>query len=104
MSTMNPADMAAMKQAGENGMGKMANVGPDTTIRDFFSRLGVDVDGPVTQLQQFAQNEIEKGDPLNKMENIAATTPPSAGDANPPPQAPPGGMPSAAPGLDGLMM
>jgi hypothetical protein len=77
MSIFNPADAAAMKQSGE--------INAQTTIRDFFASKGVDVDGPITQLIQFAGDQAQKANPMNKMKAMAG-------------QSAPPGMPPGGPG------
>lgn len=62
-SVLNPTDAAMMKQDGE--------VTPDMTVRDYFAKLGVDVDGPVTQLVEMGQREMQKANPMNKMQAIS---------------------------------
>lgn len=102
MSITNPADMAAMKQAKDSGQGQFAGMDEQTSIRDFFGQLGIDVDGPVTQLAQFAKDQTQKGSPLGKMENIAGAIPPGGPDLPPGvPAQPPGA--GGAPGIDSLM-
>ena len=101
MSVANPADLAAMKQGVDTGQGQFGGMDANTSIRDFFGKLGIDVDGPVEQLKKFSQDTMKNGDPLGKMENIAGGIPPGGPDLPPgvPPQ-PPG---AGAPGMDGLM-
>lgn len=83
-SMFNPTDVASMKQdvAGMGGMG------PDTTIRNYLGTMGIDVDGPVTQLTDFAKKQTDNADPLKKMQNMAGK--PSMGPAEPAPEG--GGM------------
>lgn len=109
MSMANPTDMAAMKQSKDAGMGQFAGMDKGTTVRDFFGKLGVDVDGPVTQLAELAKNQMKKGNPLGKMASMAEPPAgpgprpqPPGGPGGPPPMPPPGG-PGGEPGLDGLM-
>lgn len=81
MSIFNPVDATAMRESGE--------ITPQTTIREFFASKGVDVDGPVSQLVQFVQDQAKKASPLGKMQAIAGQ------GQGPQPQAPPpdlGGM------------
>lgn len=92
LSPFNPNDLAAMK-----GSGRFT---PDMTVRDYFGQLGVDVDGPVTQLVQLAQKGMENASPLGKMKNISADMQGSAG-ARPPAQ--PNLGPPASGGLEGLI-
>jgi len=98
-SIFNPADMAAMKQSGQFSQ--------NMTVRQAMEKLGIDVDGPVAQLTEFAKKQVENANPLNKMKNIAQ------GGGAPPPGGPPpgdlGGNPPPTPppaqgqGLEGLL-
>ena len=63
LSVMNPQDAFLMA---EKGM-----LRADMTIRELFSGLGVDVEGPVAQLAEMVQRETQKANPLNKMKAIA---------------------------------
>lgn len=63
LSVLNPQDAFVMA---EKGM-----LRKDMTIRELFSGLGVDVEGPVTQLAEMVQRETQKSNPLNKMKAIA---------------------------------
>jgi len=63
LSIMNPQDAFLMA---EKGM-----LRPDMTIRELFSGLGVDVEGPVAQLADMVQRETQKANPLNKMKAVA---------------------------------
>jgi hypothetical protein len=102
MSIFNPTDMAAMATPGHPGQ-----VDPTkTTVREFFEGFGVDVDGPVMQLIDFTNKQVDNANPVKKMQNIAGTgTPPSSG----PPTAGPemaNRMPQGAPtnaSLEGLV-
>jgi len=98
-SIFNPTDMAMMKQEGE--------ISANMTVREYFAKLGVDVEGPITQLVDLAKDQMQKGDPLNKMKAIAGSPaggPPMGG---PPrgqlPQAPGGGVAPPTPGMSGLL-
>jgi hypothetical protein len=62
LSVMNPQDAFLMA---EKGM-----LRPDMTIRELFSGLGVDVEGPVAQLADMVQRETQKANPLNKMKAV----------------------------------
>lgn len=97
MGMFNPADMASMKKDASMGSGPFAGMSKDTTVRDFFGKLGVDVDGPVSQLTELAKSQVQKSNPLSKMGNIAKSPVPGGGQpsAQPP-------MPEQA-GLEGLM-
>lgn len=63
LSIMNPQDAFLMA---EKGM-----LRPDMTIRELFSSLGVDVEGPVAQLADMVQRETQKANPLNKMKAVS---------------------------------
>jgi hypothetical protein len=63
LSVLNPQDAFVMA---EKGM-----LRKDMTIRELFSGLGVDVEGPVTQLSEMVTRETEKANPLNKMKAAA---------------------------------
>ena len=84
MSIFNPVDAAAMKESGQ--------FSSNMSIRDFFAQQGVDVDGPVTQLLQFAKDQAKKASPLGKMQAIAGQGAPPAGQqagqapSEPPPE------------------
>lgn len=92
-SMFNPTDMSMMKQEGE--------ITPDMTIRDYFSKLGVDVDGPVTQLIEMGKQQMQKANPLNKMQAIAGGPKMGQPQGQPPPM--PQGGPPEAPGMSGLL-
>jgi hypothetical protein len=78
MSVMNPADLAAMKQGG--------SVTADTPLVDFFGNLGLDVaTATVGDFANWSKKQMEKGNPVGKMVNMAG------GDQSP-------GGPSGAPG------
>lgn len=63
LSIMNPQDAFLMA---EKGM-----LRKDMTIRELFSSLGVDVEGPVVQLADMVQRETQKANPLNKMKAVS---------------------------------
>lgn len=92
-SMFNPADLAGMKQTGD--------VTPQMTVRDFLQKMGIDVDGPVTQLQEFAQKQVQGGKALGKMQNIALA--PGQGAPRVPPQGGPPTGPPERPGMRGLL-
>jgi len=87
-SMLNPADLAGMKQSGMGGSGG--------TVRDFLSKLGIDVEGPVQQLVDFGKKQLQGGPPMNKMKAIAGGAP-----GGPPPGPPPGGPPPGRPAPGG---
>jgi hypothetical protein len=99
LSMLNPGDAAMMA-----GSGKFT---PDMTVRDYFKQLGIDVDGPVTQLVQLAQKQTQNANPINKMRNIAADTALQKGGQPPTmpgvkPMVAPPGQPSPS-GMEGLL-
>lgn len=99
LSVLNPADAQLQFASGQ--------ITPDMTIRDFFSKQGIDVDGPVSQLTDFISKQQQNANPVNKMRNIAADTALQKGGG---PQTMPGVKPMVAPpgqpspaGMEGLM-
>jgi hypothetical protein len=93
-SLMNPADLAAMKQTGD--------VTPNMTVRDLLQKMGIDVDGPVSQLQEFAKKQVQGATGLGKMNSIAGM--PGGQGAPPPTPGPgPGGPPPGGPSPPGGM-
>jgi hypothetical protein len=99
MSALNPTDAAMMGSSGQ--------FTPDMTVADYFQKLGIDVNGPVTQLVDFAKKQQENANPINKMRNIAADTALQKGGQPPTmpgvkPMVAPPGQPSPS-GLQGLM-
>ncbi len=97
MSMFNPVDMASMKKEASVGAGPMGGMDRETTVRDFLGKMGIDVDGPVTQLSDLVKSQTEKANPLTKMQKISGG--PGPGGANQGAQPP---MPEPA-GLAGLM-
>ena len=96
-SVFNPVDASMMKQEGE--------IRPDMTVREYFAKLGVDVEGPVSQLIDMAKDQMGKADPMNKMKSIAGGPMPGPKMGQPggqPPQQPMGRRPQAA-GMEGLL-
>ena len=68
MSIMNPMDLAAMKQSGEfSDMESM-------TVADVMMKMGIDPNGPATQLVEFGRKQVENADMVGKMQNIASDT------------------------------
>lgn len=67
LSVMNPQDAFLMA---ERGM-----LRKDMSVRELFSTLGVDVEGPVTQLSEMVQRETQKANPLNKMKAAVSASP-----------------------------
>jgi len=101
MSMFNPTDLAAAKASGEYNS--------QMTVRQVFEKLGVDVDGPATQLMELAKKQTQNANPLTKMRNIAASGQnsgpapapmPGAGGAPPPGTTPP---PAGGGGLGALL-
>ena len=88
MSPFNPTDLGMMKQ----------NMSPDMSVRDFMSQMGIDVDGPVSQLEQLAGKQTSNATGLGKMRNIAKAPP--MGGAPMGPSGPPAGP---SPGMDKLL-
>jgi len=93
MSIFNPTDAAMMKQNGQ--------LDPNMSIRDFFQMNGVDVDGPISQLVKFAQDQIGKANPLNKMQAIAGQGPMQQPQGQP--QGLPQGQEQGSPDLNALL-
>ncbi len=62
-SILNPTDAATMQARGQ--------MDPNMSIRDWLGQFGVDVEGPVGQLQQFMKKQSQNANPLTKMQNIA---------------------------------
>ena len=82
MSILNPTDRTMLKQSGR--------ISPETPIREYFGMLGVDVDGPISQLNEMFKDQVNKADPVEKMKRLGGA--PGMGQA-PPPQMPGQGMP-----------
>ena len=89
LSMLNPGDGAYMKQQGmvKEGM----------TVRELLTNMGIDVEGPVEQLTEFARKQTENAGGISKMQNIAAS-PQGApggpqGPGGPTNPMPPGGTP-----------
>ena len=58
-SMLNPMDLAKKAQMGE--------IRPGMTIRELFERMGVDVDGPIEQLQGAIQSQAQNATMLGKI-------------------------------------
>ena len=86
-SFLNKTDLGVM--AGER------RFTPDQSVRDVLTELGIDVEGPATQLVEFAQKQSQNAEVSGKMKNIA-----SSGQPKPMPS-PQGPMPGPAPGPQG---
>jgi len=94
-SIFNPVDASMMKQRGE--------INPNMSVREYFAKLGVDVEGPVSQLVDMAKDQMAKADPINKMKSIAGgPTPGMKPGMGQPPQQPMGRAPQGA-GMEGLL-
>jgi hypothetical protein len=98
MSGMNPMDAARIGQGASTNM----------TVRDFLSKQGIDVDGPVTQLIEFAKRTAANATPMGKMQNMGGGGAALSPGGQPPVM--PGAKPMVAPpgqpgpqGLQGLM-
>lgn len=83
LSIFNPKDFVLMVKT-------MAN-DPKATVRDLLGRLGIDADGPVTQITDFLTKSKENATPLGQMQNIAAGKAPDT-------ELSPGGQPPTMPG------
>jgi hypothetical protein len=99
LSVLNPKDA--------NLMGVSGQFSPDMTVRDFLGQMGIDVDGPASQLVEMAKKQAQNANPLNKMRNMAADTSLKPGGQ---PQTMPGVKPMVAPpgqpspaGMEGLL-
>lgn len=77
--SMNRPDDVAM-------MGMSGAFQADMTVRQLFEQLGVDVDGPLSQLEAVMQQQQEKADPLNKAKALGGAGSPQG--QPPPPQQP----------------
>ena len=75
-SLLNPTDLAGMKQQGV--------ARPGMTVRDFMQKMGIDVDGPVEQLQQFARKQTQNATAMGKMNTMAARGPQQQMGGRPP--------------------
>ena len=98
-SPLNPTDMGMMVKRGEMGDPRQQSV------RQYLEQVGINVDGPVSQLVEFAEREMPKANPLEKMKRIAGGAPPPGMGAGPPPGGPGmgGPPPGGPPGLRGLL-
>jgi hypothetical protein len=97
LSLFNPADAALMKSRGD--------IQPNMTIRDFFQKQGLNVDGPVMQLVDFAKRQMKSASPLGKAQEIGGGAPPGGEmpQGMPPGMPGGGGPPGGSPGLAGLL-
>lgn len=96
-SILNPTDAATMGARGQ--------MDPNMSIRDWLGQFGVDVEGPVGQLQQFMKKQSQNANPLTKMQNIAQSGGGAPGGAPRPPTGGPPPMGGAPPqqGVQDLM-
>lgn len=91
MSMLNPTDLAVMKGTGQ--------VQEDMPLGEYLTSLGLDLNGPVTQLAEFAQKQVKNSSAMGKMKNMQ----PQGGPTPQAPQAPPQGQPGPPPGMDSLL-
>ena len=95
LSIFNPKDFVLMVKT-------MAN-DPKSTVRDLLTRLGIDADGPVTQITDWLNKNMENATPLGQIKNMAGGGPmaesaPPQGEPQMPgrkPMVQPPGAPSA---------
>lgn len=92
LSLANPVDASLIAQ----------DITPETTVRDVFAKMGIDVDGPVSQLTEKMPQMISNGDPMQKMKNIAGGSQPMGGRLSRNPGRPPL-VEQEGEGLDGLI-
>ena len=97
LSPMNPADKKLMA----------TQLSPDMTVREWLGKMGVDVDGPVTQLVEMGQRMQKNANPLEKMKSISADASLKQGGQPPTmpgvkPMVQPPGRPAPA-GLEGIV-
>ena len=83
MSMFNPVDAAAMKDPMQQNM-------QDLSLGQFIESLGMDLEGPATQLVEFGKKQAENGSMAGKMKNIGGGVP-GSGSPVPPPPPPQGG-------------
>jgi hypothetical protein len=93
-SVFNPADAAMMGASGQ--------FNPSSTVRDVLGKMGVDVDGPATQLVELFKSQMQNKTLTGKLgmgQPGATPFPQGQKPMVPPPQAPQG----EAGGMEGLM-
>ena len=78
MSILNPTDATMMGQSGELQRGM--------SVIDLLTKLNIDPQGPAEQLTTLFTDLRRKGNPTNKMRDIAGVQPQQGA---PPPEAPP---------------
>jgi hypothetical protein len=84
MSMFNNVDAAALKGPMQQNM--------DMPLGQFIESLGMDLEGPATQLVEFGKKQAENGSMAGKMKNIGGGVPGSGSPVPPPaPPAPQGG-------------
>jgi len=86
LSMFNPTDLAMMKQGGA--------VDENTSVREFLTTMGIDVEGPVTQLAELAQKQVKNKTAMGKFQSIASK---GQGQAPPPGMPPQGAAPPPMP-------
>lgn len=100
-------NLSAMTPGGAALMGSKAGASPNMSVGDYLKTIGIDVNGPVQQLIDFAQKQQANANPMNRVRNIAADTALQKGGQPPTqpgvkPMVQPPGQPSPS-GLQGLM-
>lgn len=95
-SLLNPADATMAMQEGK--------IRPDMTVREFLQQnMGIDVDGPVTQLIEASQKQLQNRTAIGKAANMAGQGgPPQRGPGRPAFVQPGQGGPPPG-GLDAMM-
>lgn len=100
-------NLSALTPGGAAAMAAANPASPNMTVRDYLAKLGINVDGPVQQLIDFAQKQQENANPINRIRNIAADTALQKGGQPPTrpgvkPMVQPPGQPSPS-GMQGLL-
>ena len=93
LSVFNPADLAMTKAQG--------NIDPNMKVSDYLRQVGIDPEGPLTQLAEFGKKQMQNGDILGKMNNIAGG--PGGAPGGAPPPMPGGGATGGTPGMEDLL-
>ena len=89
-SMLNPADATMAMQEGK--------IRPDMTVREFLqTNMGIDVDGPVTQLIEASKKQLQNRTAIGKAANMGG----SPGGAPPPGRMPQGRPAAVQPGQGG---
>jgi hypothetical protein len=98
-SIFNPADATAIAGRGD--------INAQMTVRDVLGKMGIDVEGPASQLVKFSQDQMQKRTMSGKM---GMQRPPAAPQGAPPGMTPGRGAPPPSPqgagspgGIEGLM-